>query len=274
MRRPGSIVLILIPLIAGLYFGSGAAILHYGLDDILWPRVSTSEPLPLPTYSSLADGTGSVVRAVGPDTARCVVFFPGHSGGFGRYAHDLFPSLNSAGLQVWAISYPGQDGAIGKARRAAVLSDVQRLLVPISSHCPREHTVFVGRSLGANIAAIAAVDWQPRGLVLEGASASLAAAVRHALARHWYTRMLEVLPIDALVAPDFPLSASVAHFGPRRTTLFQGQFDEVAPPADVEELGPLGVTVHIVAGATHTNAYQLAGQTFYVAVDAIGNVPK
>lgn len=273
MQRIRTIVLTLIPLIVALYFGAGAAILRYGLDDILWPRLSNTEPLPLPTYASLADGTGSVVRAVGPDTGRCVVFFPGHSGGFLRYARDLFPSFNSAGFQVWAISYPGQDGARGKARRVAVLSDVQRLLVSISSHCPREHTVFVGRSLGANIAAAAAVEWRPRGLVLEGAGASLAAAVRHELGRHWYTRILEVLPIEVLVAPDLPLAASVAQFGPRRTTLFQGQLDEVAPVTDVEHLQALGATVHIVAGATHTNAYLLAGPMFYATVEATSSAP-
>ena len=274
MRRRTSIGLIAIPLIAALYFGTGAAILHYGLDEFLWPQIVPPEPLPQPSYSSLANGTGSIVRAVGPDIGRCVVFFPGHSGGFLRYTHDLFPSLNAAGFQVWAISYPGQDGATGHATRLAVLGQIQRLLGSIALHCPHEKTVFVGRSLGASIAAVAAVQWQPRGLVLEGAGMSLAAVVRHELARHWYSEMLGSLPVEELVTPDFPLAVSLAHFGPRRTTLFQGQLDDTASLADLTQLQAMGVRVRVVPDATHTNAYLRAGPTFYAAVDQMSDVAE
>lgn len=186
---------------------------------------------------------------------------------------DLFVPLNEAGFQVWAISYPGQDGARGNARRASVLAQVKYLLSDISPHCPRERTVFIGRSLGASVAAVSAARWRPGGLVLEGAAASLGAAVRHQLASHWYTQPLQVLPIDALVAPDFPLAVSVAQFGPTRTTLFQGQFDAVTPLKDIEGLKRMGVTVHVVPWATHTNAYLLAGSGFITAVTQLSNTP-
>ena len=270
MSRTCVIALASVSLFVALYFGTAATILRYGLDDFLWPRVSGPDPLPGPTYAASGDGSGVIVRAVGPDTGRCVVFFPGHSGGFNRYSRDLFPGLNSIGFQVWAIAYPGQDGARGKATRALVLAQVESLLESIGRRCRKAGTVFLGRSLGASVAAIAAARWRPDGLVLEGAGLSLAAAVRHVLAHRWYSRALKVLPIDSLVAPEFPLLVWVARFGPSRTIIFQGQMDEVAPPEDLAPLARVGVTVHVVPGATHTNAYLLAGRSFYEAIATLG----
>jgi hypothetical protein len=256
-------------LLVASYFGAGALILRYRLDARLWPPDAANEigPLPPPTFATDgAGGSGTLVRAVGPDVQRCVVFFPGHSGGFTRYMGDLFPALNAAGLRVWAVAYAGQDGAPGRASRATLPGDIERLLRRVEAHCPRAHTVFLGRSLGATVAAVAAANWRPSGLVLEGAGASLAAAVRQELAQHWYTRLLEVLPIETLVVPDFPLPEWLRRFDPKRTVVFQGALDERMPVADLAPLVQMGVTVHVVPGAQHGNTYQLAGRAFYDAV--------
>jgi hypothetical protein len=90
--------------------------------------------------------------------------------------------------------------------------------------------------------------------------------VRHELARRWYSRPLEILPIESLVAPDFQLIVWVGRFGPGRTTIFEGQWDDVAPRSDLTPLERLGVTVHVVPGATHANAYVLAGSLFYETI--------
>jgi hypothetical protein len=262
MRRPLWYILFPTVLVAFLYFTAGAAVLHFGLDDLLWPpSPSTPEPLPPATFSARnTGGGGAIVRRVGPETRHCVVFFPGRHGGFTRYARDLFPSLNTAGLTVWAVSYAGQDGARGVSTRNTVFPDVDRILRLIEGQCPRSQTVFLGRSLGATVAAVAASRWHPNGLVLEGAGISLAAAVRGELAQHWYLRPLELLPIESLIGPDFPLEDSLRLYGPSRTVVFQGELDDLAPVSNLRHLVGVGVRLEVIPGATHTNTYQLAGR--------------
>jgi Serine aminopeptidase, S33 len=244
-----------------LYFAAGAAMLRFRLDSLLWPRSpNTAEGLPPATFSTLdTGGNGAIARRVGPATTRCVVFFPGRHGGFMRYAHDLFPSLNAAGLTVWAVSYAGQDGASGVSTRATVFRDVDRILQVVELQCPRTHTVFLGRSLGATVATVAASGWRPNGLVLEGAGLSLAAAVRRELAQHWYYRPLEVLPVESLIGTDFHLEDYLRRYGLSRTVVFEGELDDIAPVSDLQHLAHLGVRLEVVRGATHTNTYQLAG---------------
>jgi len=260
IRRALWYILSAAAVVAFLCFAAGAAALHFRLDDLLWPP-SPSEPLPPATVSSRdTGGSGAIARRVGPETAHCVVFFPGRHGGFTRYARDLFPSLNAAGLTVWAVSYAGQDGATGVSTRNTVFPDIDRILRFVEGRCPRSQTVFLGRSLGATVAAVAASRWHPNGLVLEGAGISLAAAVRGQLRQRWYLRPLELLPIERLIGPDFPLEDSLRLYGPSRTVVFQGELDDLAPVSSLRHLAHLGVRLEIVPAATHTNTYEIAGR--------------
>jgi Serine aminopeptidase, S33 len=268
---------ILLPtaVVALLYLAAGAAMLRFRLDSMLWPRSpSTVRGLPPATFSTLdSGGNGAIARRVGPETARCVVFFPGRHGGFLRYSRDLFPSLNAAGLTVWAVSYAGQDGASGESTRSTVFADVDQILQVVERQCPQSHTVFLGRSLGATVAAVAASRWHPNGLVLEGAGVSLAAAVRRELSQHWYFHALEVLPVESLIGTDYPLEDYLRRYGLTRTVMFEGERDDIAPVSDLQHLAHLGVRLEVVPGATHTNTYQLVGHALPDTLAALTSTP-
>jgi hypothetical protein len=61
---------------------------------------------------SLAADRSIRIRQYGSSQLRhCVIFFPGQHGGISTYERNLFPTIKQLGITVYALSYPGQDGA-------------------------------------------------------------------------------------------------------------------------------------------------------------------
>ena len=246
-------------------FATAACLLRFDLDRLLFartaPRVSF-EASPQAFRVSGHDGAAMIVRrfdrVVTTPRQGCVVFFPGHQGGADRYASDLYPDLEKAGLVVYAIAYPGQDGAPGPAR----MDDVQALAVAavstVVATCGRNHTVVAGRSLGAMVAAYAAGAVLPAGLVMESASPSLSAGIRGALRERWFLRPLAVLPIERIVEHDFSIAEAIP--AQLHVAVFQGSADTRTPLADFqsEAGGPERLPIMEVAGGTHTDTLQRA----------------
>ena len=141
---------------AVVYAATAACLLRFDLDRLLFP----SETAP-PASSAIAetfrlaghDGAVMIVRRLDPPEpsvrSGCVVFFPGREGGLDRYARDFFPDLERAGLVVYAVAWPGQDGAPGPARIDDVQSLAAAVVAKVVAACGRARTVVAGRSLGA-----------------------------------------------------------------------------------------------------------------------------
>ena len=235
-------------------------LLRFDLDRLLFPRTGPSaapgaltEAFRLPGR----DGAAMIVRrfdrdVVGPGHG-CVVWFPGHHGDVDRYARELFPEVEKAGLVVYAVAYPGQDGAPGPAHLDDVQAAAATAVTTVAQRCGRDETVIAGRSLGAMVAAYAAGSAPSAGLVLESASPSLSAGIRGALREHWFLRPLAMLPIERLVPHDFSLVEALP--SGLHVVVFQGSADTRTPLADLRaEAGNAErMAIVEVADGTHSD---------------------
>ena len=244
---------------------AAAILLRFDLDGLLFaqgPPPSASgtftQAFSLPGHEGAAMIVRRFDRLVARPRQGCVVFFPGRQGGLDRYANELFPDFEQAGLVVYAVAYPGQDGAPGRAR----IDDVQGLaaaaVAMVVGTCGRARTVVAGRSLGAMIAAYAAGATSPAGLVMESASPSLSAGVRGALRERWFLRPLALLPIERIVKHDFSLAEALP--SELHGAIFQGSEDALTPLADFrsDPDEPARLPIIVVAGGTHTDTLQRA----------------
>jgi len=248
--------------LAVAYAVAAACLLRFDLDRLLFPSVplqSDSKAFTEAFRLAGHDGAAMVVRRFDRSESSaglgCVVYFPGHEGGLDRYSRDLFPDLERAGLVVYAVAYPGQDGAPGRARVDDVQSLAATVVSMVVATCGRNRTVVAGRSLGAMIAAYACGDTSPAGLVLESTAPSLSAGIRGTLRQHWFLRPLALIPIGGIVAHDFSLAEAL----PSRlhVAIFQGSADTRTP---LEDLSNEAVHASIVAidGGTHTDTLERA----------------
>ena len=254
--------------LAGLvvvYVAAAVVLLRFDIDGLLFvqsPSPADSGAVTQAIRLQGHDGAEMIVRrfdrAVTLPRQGCVVFFPGQRGGLDRYANTLFPELEHAGLAVYAVAYPGQDGAPGRAR----IDDVQTLaaaaVAKVVDVCGRAQTVVLGRSLGAMIAAYAAGTLPPAGLVMESASPSLSAGIRGALRERWFLRPLQALPIEHLVPHDFSIAEAVP--AELHAALFQGSADTRTPLADFgpEPGEPARMPLIVVPGGTHADTLERA----------------
>lgn len=195
-------------------------------------------------------------------------FFPGQHGNEPRYERTLFPSYLAEGISVFAVVYPGQDGAAGRGTTNEIKSFARQALRMVARTCSPEKTVLVGRSLGSMIAAYASMDSAVAGLVLEGASPTLSAAIRmRLLSKSWLTP-LSHLPIESLLSTDFSIGEALSHRTNLPIVLIQGEKDILAPIAALQRSDVLPPGTHIieVRGGTHANSYILAPRAHVDAV--------
>lgn len=212
---------------------------------------------------SVGSGKSVLVRLYGEEqSSRCVVFFPGQHGGIPNYERNLFPQFRGMGVSVYALSYPGYDGASGAAQVLSLIPDVGEALSYINGHtaCRLSRAVFVGHSLGATVAVAAATQFRPSGILLDGASPSLADAVRAFMRRRAITSPWILLPVRSLVRDEYPLVPQLRRLPTVPVRIFQGTADEVTPFADIRATVESLPNVKIipVAGGRHDNTYSLA----------------
>jgi surfactin synthase thioesterase subunit len=104
-----------------------------------------------------------------------VVFYPGQHGATATYS---FANYTTAGLAVFAMACPGQDGASGRTELSKIEGLVDHAVATVANSCSLDRTVFIGVSLGAMLAAYASHSTQPAGVVLLSAAPSLSSAIR------------------------------------------------------------------------------------------------
>ncbi|MDE2317024.1 MAG: hypothetical protein KGK06_11515, partial [Xanthomonadaceae bacterium] len=105
-----------IAVVAVLYFAVPAALLRWDLDRLVFSAQSQQRTHEGKRFDvAVSPDASVVVRRYGDAGRACAFFLPGQHGGIGSYERTLFPLIREAGADVYAISYPGQDGAKGHA---------------------------------------------------------------------------------------------------------------------------------------------------------------
>ena len=257
-------ILLLASCLVATYFFVPALLLRFALDRFMFPLVDggvTHEDRLIDV--PLAAGRFVRIRQYGGhELPHCVIFFPGQHGGISTYEQTLFPNIKKLGIAVYAVSYSGQDGARGRSHSATLSEDVDTALATIKheTSCQPGNAVFVGCSLGAAVALVAAERVRPKGLLLDGVASTLTTVINAALRRHTATWPWTLLPVRSLVKNDFQLLPIVHSLRPTPIVIFQGIDDQVTPFADTQTalLGQDNVQFFAIRGATLTHAYLLA----------------
>lgn len=109
---------------AALYYLTTAVALYYltiavALRFFLSNLVFLAVPLSVTHENRLlvvnSNGAQGLIREYKSDENRsCVLYFPGQHGGIARYEKEIFAPVLAKGVSVYAISYPGYEGAEGK----------------------------------------------------------------------------------------------------------------------------------------------------------------
>jgi hypothetical protein len=272
-RRPLAVIGFGIGTLVALYFGGTALLLRFDLDALVLPRM---RPLAQVVARDLDEafrvegpnGEALVAWRFGSGPAGCVVYFPDRPGGVEHYARQFYEDATRAGLVVYAMAYPGEDGAPGRAVLADLPSLAGQAAARVAMQCGASRTVLAGRAFGALAAAWSSgrLPAPPAGLVLESASPSLAEAVRARLREHPLSRPLAWLPVPALLAQDSGLSDAIPAGVP--AVVFQGTADAQAPIAALRTAAgasaPLSVTA--VPGGTHADTLPRAKDAMIAAM--------
>jgi alpha-beta hydrolase superfamily lysophospholipase len=263
MSRAFRHVVLLVSGTIAVYFLIPVLLLRFGLDRWLFPVVTggiTHEDKTIDV--PLAAGRTIRVRQYGESIlTHCVIFFPGRGGGVSTYEETLFPSIQKLGITLYALSYPGQDGAKGRSHSATLLQDVDTALATVRAEtsCDPAGSVFVGRSLGATVAVHAAQSIRPKGLLLDGVTPTLTVAVKAEMRQHIATRPWTLLPLRSLLRNDFELTPLLQSLSPIPIVIFQGTKDDVTPFSEIQGAvaGHDNVQLDPVPGGTHGHLYRL-----------------
>ena len=251
---------------------AAACLLRFDLDRLLFPRTpplaearGVTEAFRLPGHDGAAMVVRRSVRGLAGSTRGCVVWFPGRHGGEDETTREFFDELEETGLVVYAVAYPGQDGAPGPARLDDVQAAAATAVATVVARCGRDRTVVAGRSLGAMVAAHAAGSTPCAGLLLGSASPSLSAGIRGALRDHWFLRPLALLPVERIVARDYSLAEALP--AGLHVVVFQGDADTQTPLAALrpDAGGPERLAIIEVAGGTHADTLARARATMVSA---------
>jgi alpha-beta hydrolase superfamily lysophospholipase len=244
------------------YFAAGACFLRYGIESRVLPRVAPSAQTAAPPFLRISGGDGNamLVRRYGTPKAGCVVFFPGQHGNISTYKKNLFPAFTAQGIAVLVVAYPGQNGAPGTPRH---LHDIMVLAAQATASaqatCPGHQVVLYGRSLGSMVAAYAAAEVHPTGLVLESAAPSFSSAIRLRLNARWYLAPLTLLPVATLLPHDYSLAEALSGTHAMPAVVFQGTADDETPLPALQAAGvPGNLRLVVVPGGTHSTTDLLA----------------
>lgn len=251
-----------------LYFAVPAVLLRWSADRLIFSGQSHDRTHEDQRFDiAVSPGATVVVRRYGDAGRACAFFFPGQHGGIGTYERTLFPLIRSAGADVYAVSYPGQDGALGHARRNRLSGQVAFAVSKVgeANRCDMSRSVFVGRSLGATVALVEASKFKPRGVLVDGLGVDLSSVVRAWISRHPALIGWQVLPVRALLGrPDYSATLLFRQMPSVPVSVFQGTADVVTPYALARSaaLGHPNVAFTTVDGGTHRDTYMLAGTAY------------
>lgn len=251
-----------------LYYLTVAVALKFFLSGLVFLAVSPGETTESRSLVVKHNGAEALIREYKSyGSRRCAIYFPGRHGGIARYEKEIFATAVDQGITVYAISYPGYEGARGIATFESVKATTKLAIERIGKEtsCEVSQSVFIGRSLGAAIALENALIFNPKGLLLDSASPSLAPVVRQNLKNNVLLWPAQLLPISKLLEFNVYLEDGIRILEHTPIVIFQGKQDELAKLENIEGLATRYANVELIAisNATHGNAILEAGALYF-----------
>lgn len=250
--------------LACLYLVLPVILLHWQLDQLIFTSQRQDTTHEAQRFEiGVGVGTTVLIRRYGAPSGQCAYFFPGQHGGTGTYERTLFPVLLESATTIYAISYPGQDGAQGQSHLAPLPDQVESAIrfVERTAPCETGKSIFVGRSFGATVALLEAERLHPEGVIVDGLGSDLAVGVRAWITRHPIFWGWQFLPIERLLATQrYPVDPVLTRLTPMPVAVFQGTADVVTPFTAAEAVvsNHPNVAFHPVLGGHHDDSYMLA----------------
>lgn len=250
------------------YYLAVAVALKFFLSDLVFLAVPPGETRESRFFVVNSPGVTSFVREYQSDKGdKCAIFFSGQHGGIERYEKEVFLPAGDLGVTVYAISYPGYEGATGKATfetvRAATHSAIE--YIDNKTLCTVSQSVFIGRSLGAAVAVENALIFKPKGLLLDSVSPSLGPVVKAKMSSNVFLWPAQFLPIDRLLEFDVNLPQSFRILGSTPVVIFQGGLDKLAKPEIIKKAvkGHSNIELIVLRDASHSNVISKAGESYF-----------
>jgi len=259
-----------------LYFGSVTLALKFYLSELVFIQTSDVESNETLRMIVSDKGNETLIRQYGNDSnSLCVIFFPGKHGGVLRYETELFKYINKLDITLYSLSYPGYEGAKGKASFQNIQNTILQAITYIDKNtsCKTNNSIFVGRSLGASLALLIAEKRKPKGILIDSVALSLSRAIRVKLSQSFFTQSLNILPIENLINNEIKLVDALNNITDIPIVLFQGENDNKTPIKDIEPLMVHydNVIFHPVKSARHRDTHILARSKYLGELIALTN---
>lgn len=128
-------------IIALSYMLSLVIVIRYAIDSLVFPTTTQQLSAGMPLFHVTNEsGNELLVRHYGTDTNACVIFFPGRHGEITNYEKYLFSPMAESGLSLFALSYPGQNGALGTSKLDQLTHLVDMALQKINANASHSDT--------------------------------------------------------------------------------------------------------------------------------------
>lgn len=251
-----------------LYCLTIAVAVKFFLSELVFLAVPLSETNESRSFVVKSSGAEALIRVYESDpSGSCAIYFPGQHGGIPRYEKELFKPAVKRGITVYAISYPGYEGAAGKATFETVKATTKLAIERIEqdTSCVASESVFIGRSLGSAVALQNALIFKPKGLLLDSASPSLGPVIKEKLSDTPILWPAQFLPINKLLEFDVHLKDGFRQLENTPIVLVQGRQDRLAKPQNIEGWVKhyANVDLVMVDDATHSNVVTQAGSLYF-----------
>ncbi len=281
---PSGLILFTVRVIKGvcilfaLYALGIGIVLKFFLSDLVFKKIeerSTHESLRvLVKYRE----DEALIRVYPADAEKgCAFYFPGQGGGIPRYETDVFQHAVARGVSIYAISYPGYEGAVGKASYESVVKTAELAVSYVNDNtsCRIKDSVFIGRSLGSVIALRVATTMQPKALLLDSTATSLSVVVRSKMKHVPFLKPALLLPVAKLMAFNPEMEEAVVKLSGTPIVIFQGERDALTPFAGIERyaLTQEGIELIMVKNATHNTTQVKAGDLYFTKLLALLGAP-
>jgi alpha-beta hydrolase superfamily lysophospholipase len=259
-----------------IYFTIVGIVFHSFLSSIIFLKTNDVQSNENFTMRVEKGDDQLLIRLYGEkDNKKCIIFFPGRHGNITRYETEIFTTLNQNGLSVYALSYPGYDGAKGKStfKNLMFLTDEAYKTIENQTSCKMHNSVFLGRSLGAFVAVSGSIKVKPRAVVVDSLSPSLTYTIRNQISDHILLFPLNLLPLERILEFNINTADLLDQLSDIPVVIFQGEKDQLIQVSDIIPIlaGKKNVRLIEVPNATHSNVYLLAGPEYFRQILLMAN---